>query len=103
MIICAGDSKINNSKYKAFFHEKAAMLPFDEVGALIGHEVGGVCPFGINAGVDVYLDISLRRFDTVYPACGNASSAVRLTPDELLELSGALDWIDVCVVQQPEA
>lgn len=102
MIICAGDSKINNSKYKAFFHEKAAMLSFDEVSALIGHEVGGVCPFGVNDGVDFYLDESLRRFDVVYPACGNASSAVRLTPDELLELSGALGWIDVCVIPQPD-
>ena len=100
MIICAGDAKIANSKYKGFFHEKAVMLTRDEVSELIGHEVGGVCPFGINDGVTVYLDESLRRFDTVYPACGDAASAVRLSPDELETLSGAKQWIDVCNVPE---
>lgn len=96
MIICAGDTKIKNGLYKAFFHEKAKMLSREEVSSLIGHEVGGVCPFGINEGVKVYLDISLKRFDTVYPACGSSNSAVRLTPQELFELSDAIDWIEVC-------
>lgn len=96
MIICAGDAKINNSKYKAFFQKKAKMLTREEVNEFIGHDVGGVCPFGIKSGVDVYMDTSLQRFDIVYPACGSANSAVRLTPDELMELSGAKEWIDVC-------
>lgn len=96
MIICAGDAKINNSKYKAFFQKKAKMLSREEVNALIGHDVGGVCPFGIYDGVDVYLDESLKRFDIVYPACGSANSAVRLTPEELESLSAAKCWIDVC-------
>ena len=96
MILCAGDVKIDNGKYKAFFGKKAAMLSRDEVTALIGHEVGGVCPFGINEGVRVYLDSSLLRFDTVYPACGDAASAVRLTPKELETVSASLAWIDVC-------
>lgn len=96
MIICAGDAKINNSKYKAFFQKKAKMLTREEVNEFIGHDVGGVCPFGIKSGVDVYLDTSLKRFDIVYPACGSANSAVRLTPEELMELSGAKEWIDVC-------
>ena len=103
MIICAGDAKISNSKYKAFFHEKAVMLTRDEVSELIGHEVGGVCPFGINDGVTVYLDASLRRFETIYPACGDAASAVRLSPEELETLSGAKEWIDVCSVPEQSA
>lgn len=96
MIICAGDAKIQNSKYKGFFHKKAKMLTREEVNALIGHDVGGVCPFGIKDGVDVYLDESLKRFEKVYPACGSANSAVELTPNELEHLSGCLQWIDVC-------
>ena len=86
IIICAGDTKINNSKYKGVFHKKARMLTADEVRSLIGHEVGGVCPFGIKDGVDVYLDESLKRFEKVYPACGSANSAVELTPEELEQL-----------------
>ena len=100
MIVCAGDAKIANPKYKAQFGEKAKMLSREEVSALIGHEVGGVCPFGINDGVSVYLDDSLKRFDVVYPACGNASSAVRLTPAELEELSNAAGWVDVCAIPE---
>ena len=96
IIICAGDTKINNSKYKGVFHKKARMLTADEVRSLIGHEVGGVCPFGIKDGVDVYLDESLKRFEKVYPACGSAKSAVELTPEELEQLSGSKAWIDVC-------
>lgn len=96
MIICAGDHKIDNSKFKACFHCKATMLSPEEVSSLIGHEIGGVCPFGIKAGVSVYLDESLKAYETVYPACGDAASAVRLTPDELFTLAGAREWIDVC-------
>ena len=100
MVVCAGDAKIANPKYKAQFSEKAKMLSREEVSALIGHDVGGVCPFGINDGVRVYLDDSLKRFDVVYPACGNASSAVRLTPAELEELSNAAGWVDVCAIPE---
>ncbi len=96
MIICSGDTKIDNSKYKGFFHKKAKMLTRDEVNELIGHDVGGVCPFGIKDGVSVYLDESLRRFEKVFPACGSANSAVELTPEELEMLSGSIAWIDVC-------
>ena len=100
MIVCAGDAKVSNSKFKAYFHQKAVMFTREEVNSLIGHDVGGVCPFGIKEGVTVYLDESLKRFDIVYPACGNASSAVRLTPDELYTLSDAKEWIDVCTVAE---
>ena len=96
MIVCAGDTKINNTKFKAFFHKKAKMLTREEVNELIGHDVGGVCPFGIHDGVDVYLDTSLKRFEKIYPACGSANSALELTPDELEALSGCREWIDVC-------
>ena len=96
MVVCAGDAKINNSKFKAFFHQKAVMLAQNEVEEMIGHEIGGVCPFGIHADVTVYLDDSLRRFDEIYPACGSDNSAVRLTPQELETLSGSKQWIDVC-------
>ncbi len=96
MILCAGDAKIANPKYKAQFRVKAKMLSREEVSELIGHEVGGVCPFGIKEGVAVYLDESLKRFDTVYPACGNAASAVRLSVAELEKLAGPVSWVDVC-------
>ena len=102
MIICAGDAKVNNAKYKAFFGKKAKMLTPDQVHELIGHDVGGVCPFGIKEGVEVYADRSLQRFDIVYPACGNASSAVELTPEELYDLSGSKEWIDVCRIPEAE-
>lgn len=97
MIVCAGDVKVNSGKFKQFFDVKAKMLTWDQVHEMIGHDVGGVCPFGVNAGVGVYLDVSLQRFDVVYPACGSANSAVSLTPEELYVLSGASAWIDVCV------
>lgn len=96
LIIVAGDSKINNSKFKAEFQTKAKMIPFDCVEDLIGHAVGGVCPFGINENVDVYLDNSLKRFEVVYPACGSSNSAVRLTLEELEKTSNYIKWIDVC-------
>lgn len=96
MIICAGDAKVANAKYKAFFHTKAKMLTAEEVVEYIGHAVGGVCPFGIKDGVKVYLDESLKRFDTIYPACGSSNSAVRLTCEELEKASDSLAWIDVC-------
>ena len=96
MIVCAGDTKINNTQFKAFFHTKAKMLTREEVNEWVGHDVGGVCPFGIHDGVDVYLDTSLKRFEKIYPACGSANSAVELTPDELEALSGCRKWIDVC-------
>ncbi|MEG2420716.1 MAG: YbaK/EbsC family protein [Oscillospiraceae bacterium] len=96
LLVAAGDAKLNNTKFKAQFHQKATMLPRDEVERTIGHDVGGVCPFGIEPHVAVYLDLSLKRFDLVYPACGTASSAVRLTPAELSALLPGADWIDVC-------
>ena len=94
LIVTAGDAKIDNAKYKAQFHQKAAMLSHEAVEALIGLRVGGVCPFG--AKVPVYLDASLRRFDIVYPAAGDDHSAVRLTPAELETASNTAGWIDVC-------
>ena len=96
MIITAGDTKIDNAKYRHFFNCKAKMLTVDEVKEYIGHEVGGVCPFAINDGVEVYLDESLKRFETVFPACGSSNSAIELTIDELYQYSNALLWIDVC-------
>ena len=95
LVIAAGDAKIANAKYKATFGEKAKMLSFEEVEPLIGHAVGGVCPFGINDGVRVYLDESLRRFDIVYPAAGTAASAVELTITELERASAPAQWVDV--------
>lgn len=96
LIVAAGDTKIDNPKFKAQFHQKAKMLGFDEVEPLIGHAVGGVCPFGVNEGVEVYLDVSLKRFKTVFPACGSANSAIELTIPELEQYSGFKAWIDVC-------
>ena len=97
LIVCAGDAKIDNGRYKAQFHTKATMLTPDQVLDFTGHAVGGVCPFGITSpAATTYLDVSLRRFDVVYPAAGNAASAVRLTCDELAMLSNSAGWIDVC-------
>ncbi|MDO4961582.1 MAG: YbaK/EbsC family protein [Eubacteriales bacterium] len=96
MILCAGDTRIDNAKYKAYFHKKAKMLSPEEVHTLIGHDIGGVCPFGINDGVGVYLDESLKRFDKVYPACGTAASAVELSPGELAGILDDAKWVDVC-------
>ena len=96
LIISAGDVKIDNSKYKVFFKAKAKMLTPDEVIEFIGHEIGGVCPFGINDGVKVYLDTSLKRFETVFPACGSSNSAIELNILELEQYSNYIEWIDVC-------
>lgn len=96
LVVAAGDAKIDNQKYKAFFGTKAKMLSYDEAEPLIGHAVGGVCPFAVNPGVETYLDVSLKRFDTVFPACGSSNSAIELTLKELEELSGFKSWIDVC-------
>lgn len=96
LIVVAGDAKIDNSKYKKYFGLKAKMIPWVDVLMFIGHEPGGVCPFGINDGVDVYLDESLRRFEIVYPACGSSNSAVKLKIDELEKSSNFKNWIDVC-------
>lgn len=95
MILAAGDSRIDNSKYKQFFHKKAKMLTSEQVECMIGHSIGGVCPFGINDGVDVYLDESLKKYDIVYPACGTAASAVKLSIEELELTSCFKSWIDV--------
>ena len=100
LILAEGTARVDNRKYKDTFHIKAKMIPFDEVEQYIGHAPGGVCPFGINEGVDVYLDESLRQFDTVYPAAGNDHSAVRLAVPELEKIAGAKGWIDVC--KEPE-
>ena len=96
LIVAAGDAKIDNPKYKAQFGAKAKMLTPDEVETLVGHAVGGVCPFGIREGVTVYLDESLKRFATVFPACGSGNSAIELTISELETYSGFTAWIDVC-------
>ena len=96
LIVTAGDARIDNAKYKVQFGAKAKMLTPDEAVALIGHAVGGVCPFAVNEGVTVYLDVSLKRFGTVFPACGSSSSAIELTPEELEKYSASVSWIDVC-------
>lgn len=96
LIVAAGDAKIDNRKFKDQFHTKAKMLTPDEVTELVGHAIGGVCPFGINEGVTVYLDESLKRFETVFPACGSSNSAIELTIPDLEKYSGYSAWIDVC-------
>lgn len=96
LVVAAGDVKIDNAKYKAKFGTKAKMLSFEEAEPLIGHAVGGVCPFAVKDGVETYLDCSLKRFATVYPACGSANSAIELTPEELEKYSGCVEWVDVC-------
>lgn len=96
LIVAAGDARVDNGAYKARFGGKAKMLAFEEVEARTGHAVGGVCPFAVNEGVRVYLDESLRRFETVFPACGSSNSAIELTLEELERLSGALGRVDVC-------
>ena len=102
LIVAAGDARVDNSAYKAFFHCKAKMLGRDEAEAIIGHAPGGVCPFGVRDGVKVYLDESLKRFETVFPACGSDNSAIELTPAELEKYSAAEAWVDVCKNWQDE-
>ena len=96
LILTEGTAKVDNRKYKDTFHMKAKMIPFEEVENWIGHAPGGVCPFGIKEGIRVYLDESLKQFETVYPAAGNDHSAVKLTIAELEEVAGAVGWVDVC-------
>lgn len=96
LIVAAGDAKIDNSKYKQTFHCKAKMIPGADVEEQIGHGVGGVCPFGINEGITVYLDESLKRFETVFPACGSSNSAIELTIPEMEQYSNFDSWINVC-------
>ena len=96
LIVTAGDARVDNKKYKASFGKKAKMLAFDEAEPLIGHAVGGVCPFAVNEGVRVYLDESLKQFETVFPACGSSNSAIELTIPELEKYSGFEKWVDVC-------
>lgn len=96
LIVAAGDAKVDNPKYKAQFHTKAKMLPHDLVPEYVGHAVGGVCPFAVKEGVAIYLDESLRRFETVFPAAGSANSAIELTIPELERYAQTAQWIDVC-------
>ena len=96
LVVAAGDAKIDNAKYKARFGTKAKMIPAAEVEEKIGHAVGGVCPFAVNEGVKIYLDESLKRFHTVFPACGSSNSAIELTMEELETYSGTGEWVDVC-------
>lgn len=96
LICAAGDAKVDNAKYKARFGVKAKMLSHDDAAAMIGHAVGGVCPFAVNEGVQVYLDESIKRFGTVFPAAGSSNSAIELTIPEMENYSGFADWVDVC-------
>lgn len=96
LIVTAGDAKIDNSKYKGMFHTKAKMLTPEQVTAFTGHAIGGVCPFANPAGVRTFLDVSLRRFDTVYPAAGSSNSAIKLTCEELESYSKCQGWVDLC-------
>ena len=97
LVVAAGDARVDNRKFKEFFGAKAKMLSAEEAETLVGHAVGGVCPFAVNEGVGVYLDVSLKRFRTVFPACGSSNSAIELTPEELAECaSGFMGWADVC-------
>ena len=101
IIVAAGDVRVDNKKFKSFFQKKLKMLSGNEVKAFTGHEIGGVCPFAVNNGVDVYLDVSLKRFDTVFPACGSSNSAIELTMEELEKYSSNFkQWIDVCSKKQ---
>ena len=96
LIVAAGDAKIDNPKYKQKFGTKAKMLTPEENIEMVGHAVGGICPFAVNENVDVYLDASLKRFKTVFPACGSSNSVIELTIEELEELSNCKEWVDVC-------
>lgn len=100
LIVTAGDTKIDNKKYKNYFGTKAKMLTPDEVVEYIGHAIGGVCPFGVKENVRIYCDVSLQRFATVFPACGSANSAIELTCDELFNIAKALEWIDICKIPE---
>lgn len=97
LIVCAGNMKIDNHKYKNYFNHKAKMLSPEEVEEFIGHKIGGVCPFALKSDdVEIFLDVSLKKYSTVFPACGSSNSAIELSPQQLFEISAAKDWIDVC-------
>lgn len=96
LVVAAGDVKVDNRKFKETFGEKAKMLPFDSVGEYVGHAAGGVCPFAVNEGVEIYLDESLKRFETVFPAAGSSNSCIELSLEELCEYSRYCGWVDVC-------
>ena len=96
LVVCAGDTRIDNRRFKDTFHTKPRMIARDQVEKLVGHGVGGVCPFGVNEGVRVYLDESLRRFETVFPAAGSSNSAIELTCDELDRVARPVAWVDIC-------
>lgn len=96
LIVTAGEARIDNKKYKGYFHEKARMIPFDEVESNVGHVPGGVCPFAVPETVPIYLDISLKQYDVVYPAAGSRNTAVSATIEELEKYTGYKAWIDVC-------
>lgn len=100
LVVAAGDVKIDNKKFKSFFGFKAKMLDYEEVEPLTGHVVGGVCPFALPEGVEVYTDVSLQRFDTIFPACGSPNSAIELTCEELYKISNSAGWIDVCSIKE---
>ena len=100
LITAAGDAKVDNAKYKAKFGVKAKMLSHDDAATMIGHAVGGVCPFAVNEGVEVYLDVSMKRFGTVFPAAGSSNSAIELTIPEMEKYSNFFDWVDVCKAWQ---
>lgn len=103
LIVAAGDSKIDNKKYRDVFGTKARMIDRSMVEEYVGHDIGGVCPFGINEAVRVYLDVSLKRFVTVYPACGSSNSAIEMTCEELEEIGKAEKWIDVCKTEASDS
>ncbi|MED3572581.1 YbaK/EbsC family protein [Cytobacillus praedii] len=96
LVVAAGDAKVDNKKFRQAFQMKARMLSADEVVEQTGHVIGGVCPFGLANDLDVYLDVSMKRFDTLFPACGSTNSAIELTCDEIFEFSSAKEWVDVC-------
>ncbi|TCJ03139.1 YbaK/EbsC family protein [Cytobacillus praedii] len=96
LVVAAGDAKVDNKKFRQAFQMKARMLSADEVVEQTGHVIGGVCPFGLANNLDVYLDVSMKRFDTLFPACGSTNSAIELTCDEIFEFSTAKEWVDVC-------
>lgn len=102
LVVTAGDAKIDNAKYRALFHAKAKMLTPEETSELIGHAPGGVCPFAVNDGVKICLDVSLKRFDEVFPACGSSNSAIGLTIPELEKYSGYPEWVDVCKLSEQQ-
>lgn len=100
LVVTAGDTRVNSSKFKKAFHAKPKMLSAEDAERLIGHAVGGVCPFAVNEGVEVYLDESMRRFPTVFPACGSSNSAIELTCDELEQYAAPCSWVDVCKIPE---